>query len=391
MDFVIKGRTSVFIKKEVTEGSYQAPDSALDAIEVLEDFSGFEFTRESIERSVLSDTVESEAPRAGLPSVMGTLPTEFKASAVEGGAPRTDVLMESLLGGKRQSVSAITSTTGHTTTVINLDDLDVNKIKAGDSVHLKIAGAHKVRPVKSVNNTLGAASITLDVALDAALPDGTVIAPLTTYFFETNNSAFSVSAELGDEILEKGIGGKVESGEIGNWTTGQIPQITFAIKALELQKEVSGISLNPDFSTEPQPPVALDACAYINGVEVDYNEFKLSMKNSLSELMSACSGQGKIATRNTKLLVTGSINPYMSTDNVDWFDKFNASQAVSLFIHIGNPSTVAGEYKNISAIYMPQVVLTSVTNGDQDGVLTDELEFQAFKKNGNDTLFMSFI
>jgi hypothetical protein len=200
-----------------------------------------------------------------------------------------------------------------------------------------------------------------------------------------------VSAELGDEILEKGIGGKVESGEIGNWTTGQIPQITFAIKALELQKEVSGISLNPDFSTEPQPPVALDACAYINGVEVDYNEFKLSMKNSLSELMSACSGQGKIATRNTKLLVTGSINPYMSTDNVDWFDKFNASQAVSLFIHIGNPSTVAGEYKNISAIYMPQVVLTSVTNGDQDGVLTDELEFQAFKKNGNDTLFMSFI
>jgi hypothetical protein len=391
MDFVIKGRSSVFIKEELIESEYEAPVAASEAIEVLEDFSGFEFTRESIERSVLSDTVESEAPRAGLPSVSGSLPTEFKASSSEGGAPRSDVLLKSLLGGKRQILAPITTGVGHSATVINLDDADANKVSVGDCVLFKIPNATTVRPVKAVSNVLGAVSITLDVALDSVLPDNTVIAPLTSYYFATNDSSFSVSAELGGEILEKAIGSKVESAEIGNWTTGQIPQISFALKALELQKEVSTLALVPNFSGEPQPPVALDACAYINGVEVDYNEFTLSMANTLNELMSACAKQGKIATRNTNFIATGTINPYMSTDNVDWFEKFNASQAVSLFIYIGNPSAVTGEMENVSAIYMPQVVLTSVTNGDQDGVLTDELAFQAFRKNGNDTIFLSFI
>lgn len=387
MQFVIKGRSSIFPKEESTEGQYQGPTNALDAVEVLEDFSGFEFTRETIERSVLSDTVESEAPRAGLPSVSGSLPTEFKASSVEGQAPRADVLYKSLLGGKRQLLAPITSGTGHTTTQINLAPADAGKIKAGDCVLIKMSGNHKVRPVKSVTGDV----VTLDVALDVAPDDGVEIAPMTTYYFATNDSAFSVSAELGGEILEKAIGCKAESAEISNWTTGQIPQITFALKALELQKEVSTLNITPDFSGEPQPPVALDACAFINGVKVDYNEFSLNIANTLNELMSACAEQGKIATRNTNFMVSGSINPYMSTDNVDWFEKFNASQAVSLFIHIGNPSGVDGETKNVSCIYLPQVVLTSVTNGDQDGVLTDELEFQAFKKNGNDTIFMSFI
>jgi hypothetical protein len=387
MEFVVKGRSSVLLKEEATEGAYQEPTSALDAVEVLEEFSGFEFTRETIERSVLSDTVESEAPRAGLPSVSGSLPTEFKASAIEGHAPRADVLYKSLLGGKRQVADAITSGEEHSTTVINLDPADALKIKAGDSVLVKIPGNHQVRPVKSV----GLSSITLDVALPVAPDDGVEIAPLTTYFFQSNDTAFSVSAELGGEILEKAIGCKAEAGEISNWSTGQIPQISFQLKALELQKEVSDLEITPDFSGEPQPPVALDACAFINGEKVDYNEFSLSMQNTLNELMSACSPQGKIATRNTNFLVTGTINPYMETDSVDRFNKFNQSQSVSLFLYIANPSGVEGELKNISAIYLPQVILTSVTNGDQDGVLTDELEFQAFKKNGNDTIYMTFI
>lgn len=392
MNFVIKGRSSIFVKEEVTEGVYQAPTSAADAIEVLEDFSGFEYTRESIERNVLSDTVESEAPRPGLPDVSGTLPTEFKAASVEGAAPRADVLLSSLLGGKRQVLSEITLLAGSTTTVLNLDDADANKINAGDSVLVKIAGAHQARPVASVNNTLGSVSVTLAIALSSAPLVGVKVAPLTTYFYAENDSSFSVGAELGGEITEKAQGCKVESAEISNWTTGQIPTISFAIKALGLDKVDSVSGLTPDFSNEPQPPVALDACAYIDGEEVDYNEFSLAMTNTLNELLSACSPQGKIASRNTNFLVTGTINPYMKADAVDRFEKFNASTPVSLFVHISNPSTtVNGEIKNVAAIWLPQVVLTSVTNGDEDGVLTDELEFQAYKKLGNDTAFISFI
>jgi len=391
MSFVIKGRSSVFLKEENTEGQFNPPTNALDAIEVLDDFAGFEYSRDTIERAVLSSTVESSAPRAGLPNVAGNLPTEFKAAAVEGQAPRSDVLLKSLLGGKRSLASAIELEAGSSETVLLLNDADANKIKVGDCILVKMPNKHTVRPVKEVSNTLGNVSVTLAIALPEAPALGVEIAPLTTYYFEESDSSFSVSAELGGEITEQAKGCKVESAEISNWTTGQIPQISFAVKALGLDKVDSVSGITPDFSAEPQPPVALDACAYIDGVEVDYNEFGLTIGNTLNDILSACSSQGKIASRNTKLLVSGSINPYMKGDDVSRFAKFNSSAPVSIFVHISNPSDVAGEIKNVAAIYLPKVTLTSLTNGDQDGVLTDDMEFQASKTQGNDTIFISFI
>jgi hypothetical protein len=391
MGFVIKGRSSIFLKTEVTEGVYAAPASAADAVEVLEDFSGFEYKRDTIERSVLADTVESIAPRNGLPDVTGKLPTEFKAGPTEGSSPRGDVLYKSLLGGKRSVSAAVTSTTGHSTTVINLADADINKFKFGDSVLFKVSGNYFVRPVKSVSNVLGSVSITLDVPAPIVVPDNTVIAPLVTYFFDSTDSSFSVAGFLGGEINERASGCKVESGEISNWQTGAIPQVAFGLKALSLVKVDESPAFSPDFSLEPAPPVALDACAYIDGVEIDYNEFSLKMDNTLTDILSACSSSGKIGARNTNFKVGGKINPYMKDNSVTRFDKYNTGDPASMFLTIANPSSVVGEIKNIACVYMPQVVFTSITNGDQDGVMTDELEFQAYKKLGKDTVFISFI
>jgi hypothetical protein len=391
MSFVVKGKSNIFLKAEVTEGVYVAPTVAADAVEVLEDFAGFEYTRESIERSVLSDTIEAEAPRAGLPSVTGALPTEFKAAAAEGAAPRANLLYKSLFGGRRQQTTVVTSDTGHTTTVINLDDADASKFNIGDCVLIKQAGAHHVSPVSAVNNTPGSVAITLLIPSASAPSDAVVVSKLTTYYHANNEESLSVSAELGGDILEKALGSKVESAEISNWTTGQIPQISFNLKSLSLQKEVSALAITPDFSAEPQPPVALDAKAYIGGVAVEYNEFSLTMANTLVDLLSAADPAGKIASRNTNFLVTGTINPYMDSAGVDNFDAFNDQEAKSFFIYVANPSGVAGEIENVAAIYLPQVVFTSVTNGDQDGVLTDEIEFQAYKAAGGDTIYMSFI
>jgi hypothetical protein len=245
--------------------------------------------------------------------------------------------------------------------------------------------------VASVNNTPGSVSVTLAIALPSAPVAGVDLGRVTTYYFEENDASFSVTAELGGEILEQARGCKVESAEISNWTTGQIPNISFALKALGLDKADGSTGLTPDFSSEPRPPVALSACAYLNGVELDYNEFSLTMANTITDILSACKADGKAAARNTNFLVTGSINPYMEADDVTRFDKFNNSEAMSLFIHIGNPSAVAGELENVAAIWMPKITITSLTNGDQEGVLTDEIEFQAAKTVANDTIFISFI
>lgn len=384
MALVIKGKTSVFLKTEVTENTYVAPASAADAVEVLEDFSGFEFSRESIERAVLSNTVESEAPRAGLPEVTGTLPTEFKAAATEGAAPRADVLYKSLLGGKRQAVAAEVDA-GSTNTVVNL--VDASDVLKGDILLFKKAGEYAVRPVLSVVGN----AVTLAFALPYVPAAGVGVAAFTTYFHESYDGSFSTSAELGGEITERATGCKVESGEVSNWTPGAIPQISFALKALGLAKVDSVSGYTPDFSAEPQPPVALDAKAYLGGNSVEYSEFSLSINNTLNDVLSCSKQQGKLASRLTNFLVTGSINPYMESADVSRFEDFNNSTSTSLFVYVANPSETAGEFSNVVALWLPKIVFTSVTNGDADGVLTDEIEFQASKTVANDTLFMSFI
>lgn len=390
MALVIKGKSNVFLKDEVTENTYVAPTGTADAVEVTEDFSGFKFSRETIERKVLSSTVESEAPRVGIPEVSGTLTTEFKAAATEGAAPRADVAYRSLMGGKRHATS-LTVVAGSTTTVINLSDADVAKVAKGDTLLFKKAGQYAVSPIKSVDSTTGAAKVTLAVALPYAPAAGIVVAPVTTYYHASNDVSFSATAELGQEITEKATGCKVESGEVSGWTTGQIPTIAFAVKGLGLDKVDSVSGIVPDFSSEPQPPVALDAKAYIDGTALEYAEFALSIKNTLVDVLSAAKAQGKLAARLTNFLVTGTINPYMESADVSRFTKYNNSTPVELFIYIANPSDVAGEFENVAAIYMPKAVFTSVGNGDQDGVLTDDIEFQAAKSVSNDTLFISFI
>lgn len=119
---LIMDEGNLAVKVETTEGTYVAESAAESFLEVLAE--GFEITptREGIERNIRSATVESEAGRVGTKAVTGSVPVEFKAGATEGAAPRADALYRALLGGKRQLAGDITTQTGHTDTVLEIDD-----------------------------------------------------------------------------------------------------------------------------------------------------------------------------------------------------------------------------------------------------------------------------
>lgn len=388
---LVKGRTSVFLKEEPTEGTYTAPASAADAVEVLEDFGGFQYTREEIERNVLSDTVEVEASRPGLPTVSGDVPVEFKAGAVEGGAPLSDVLYKSLLGGKKTIASASTTkAAGNTVTVLQVEDADVSKYEKHDIILVKVPGAYQVRPIASVNATPGSATVTLAIALES-VANSVVIEKVTKYFHQENAPTFSVTTYLGGEIEDQARGVRAISAELQNWTTGQIPGFNFTCEGLDLDRAVDTPAYSPDFSAQPQPPVALSACIWLSGEKVQYPEFSLTMENTKSDIQSACSPSGKVGSRFTRFQVTGSINPYMQDDNVDLFNKFNNNGDVSVFGYASNAGTNPGEIQNVVAFWIPQAKITNIEIGDADGILTDSLEFKSYRKDGGDSVFLAFI
>jgi hypothetical protein len=388
---LVKGRTSVFATEEVTEGVYVAPASAADAVEVLDDFAGFEYTREEITRNVLSDTIESEASRPGLPSVAGDVPVEFKAAAVEGDAPRSGKLYKALLGGVRQiTSSSTTKASGNTVTELQVEDADVTKYQKNDILLVKVPGNWQVRPVLSVDATPGAAKVVLAIALDA-VANSVVIGEMTKYFHQDAAKTLSFTSYNGGEIEDQARGVRAISAELSDWTTGQIPKWSFALEGLDLGRSVDTPDFPTDFSGEPQPPVALEACVWLNGIETDYPELSLSIENTKSDILSACAPSGKVGSRFTELAVTGSINPYMQDDNTDRFNSFNQNDDLSVFAYAFNPGVGAGEKINIVAIWLPQTKITQLATGDQDGILVDQIDFKSYRKSGGDSVFLGFI
>lgn len=386
---VVTNESTIALVAEVTEGTYVAPSAGTDYVEVLSEGLELNKTRELLERSNLSSTVETEAARVGMAEVTGTIPVELKASATVGDAPQSlDILMRSLLGGKRQITSDQTSGTTHTSTTINF--ANTSAFAVGDCVVVKESGAFEVRPISSITaNT----SITFPFALDNGAPsDGVVVAQVTTYYHDTANSiSFSAEHSVGNDILQKARGLRAISGSIENWSVGQIPNMNFNVQGLDIDRADAGASFTADFSADTLPPVALSACAWVGGNKMSYSELSLSIENTVNYIMDACDADGRIGSRVTNQVVTANINPYLDdTDLTKTWDKFNDNTDVSFFAYAYNPASTAGEFDGSVAIWIPQGKIIESPIADVDGIVAENLVIRSHQSSGNDTIFMSF-
>lgn len=388
---LVKGESSVFLKEETTEGTYVAPASANDAVEVLEDGLEFNYNRDEIQRNNLTSTIEAVASRVGLKQVAGSIPVEYKSAALAGAAPREAVLYKSLLGGVKSSASSTTKT-GNTSTVLQIQDADISKYAVNDIVLVKEAGNFEMRPISAVSTTIGAATITLKFPLDGGAPaDNVVIEAFTKYYHLKGAPTFSATHYIGGEIEERVTGLRAVSANLESWETAQLASWNFAVEGLDLDRSVTAPSFTPDFASDALPPVLIEACVWINGVEVNYNALSLNLENTKAEILSACSESGKIASRFTEFVASGEINPYMEDDDVARFDSFNNNDDVHIFGYAFNPTSTAGEGQNYVAFWFPQAKVTQIPAGDEDGIMTDNISFKAYRKLGNDSVFLAFV
>ena len=390
MTTLVKGQGSLYLREEVTEGTYLAETLASQAVEPLQDGLEFNVSRNEIERKTLTDTIEAVESRLGLKTVSGSIPLELKAGATNGEAPRGAILYESLFGSQRQNTTTITTKTGNTVNTLKLEDADVAKLQVGDCILLKVAGNYQVRPIASKVTTVGNASVTMAIPFDAVV-DNAVIEKVTTYSHSSDSKSFSATFYEGGEIKNKISGLKAISASIEGWKANETPSVNFAVEGLDLQKEIASPTLSPNFASDALVPVIQSAHAWLGQDELSYSEFSLSIENTKTDLLDASSDTGKMGSRKTAFAVTGSINPYMSSDNLDRWNKYNNGDTTSLFLVAYNPTSTAGQFNQIVAIWLPNIKITNMPSADADGVLLDSIDFKCFRKNGNDTMFLSFI
>ena len=201
----------------------------------------------------------------------------------------------------------------------------------------------------------------------------------------------SMTHYIGGEIRHKGIGMRVVGGTLGNFTTAQVASMSFALQGLDFDREDGSPLYDPSFGSN-EPPVILESCVWLNGTKVQCNEVGLSIENQVGFLTSTCSSNGKISSRITGFKVTGTINPYMDDTNVAArFERFRDNDDNTLFFITSNPSGTDGEDMEFVCFWIPKCKLVESGVGDQEGIATDALSFQAFRTSGNDTLFIGMI
>lgn len=383
---VIKNESAVALKVESTEGTYVAPGASTDYIQCTAEGTEINLTREELARNTLSSSTEQEASRVGISDVSASIGVELGANSTAGAAPqRLDLLMRSLLGGKRTNTLE-TTTTSNTSTVLNFTS---HGILAGDICLIKEAGAFELRPVASVTST----TVTLAFALSNGAPsDGVEVEAFTTYYSDTSSSV-SLSCEhaVGNTLLQKAAGLRAASMSVEGWSAGQLPMANFELGGLSLTRADGAASYTPSFSADALPPVVLDACLYINGTSYSYSELSLNVENQLSFLADACSTSGKVGSRVTNQTITMSCNPYADDTSLTNWNSFNNNDDVSIFFYAYNPTGTAGEFGEAVAVWMPQCKIIAAPYADVDGVVTDALEVKAHRSSNNDSVFIGFI
>ena len=392
---LVKDDGAVFIEKEISENTYQPEQSGASAAEVLSDGLEFTPTKELLERNNRTSTVETVVSRVGQKSMAGSVPTEFKAGATEGSEPETGALYEALLGGKDTLVQR-TSLTGHTTTKIFLTAGEELQYKKGHIVKIKqseIAGADHVSPIVTVDSTGGIESITLLIPYSGAFDDNVKVAAATNYFHQSGQPTLSITNYLGGEIREKAIGMRPVSAELANFSTGQLPEMSFSLEGLDFAREVGQPLFTPSYDSQAgaEPPVVLCSKVYKDSTELTLNSLSISFTNTLGFLSSTSSCSGKISSRVTKFSVGFSINPYMEDDDIDLFTLFEDNTGFSIFGSSNNYGATQDEKEQIVAFYMPNCRIPEITTGDEDGILTDSINGTAHRDAGNDTIFLAMI
>lgn len=162
----VKSRASLLaVTTEVTAGTYVAPSAGTEFIALQEGFS-FQPNFEVLENAEIRAGIGVAQPIQGLEQPTGNIDHYLRHSGVEGTAPGYAALLKGLLGAQTTNSTQRTTTTGSTTTAIELG-AGGSDFARGFAVLQKTA-VYEIRPVHSVSSN----TLTLGFAVNNAPGSG---------------------------------------------------------------------------------------------------------------------------------------------------------------------------------------------------------------------------
>ena len=383
-------KTVVGVTKEVTEGTYVAPTGS-DVVQV-NGFPGIGPSRELVDRDIIRDAIGKLKPKLGLRAGNVEVVVEFRGGGAAGGIserPEAFKLYESALGAEIDSTAngTVEGTTS-TATVIQLNTGQGSNFQKGSIVLIN----GEVRFVLSVATD----AITLNSALDNGAPTasddvkgGFSYGPVTADHPPLSVTVFEDADPTGPEWQFRGC--RVSSIAMTDFVTGQIPKATITLEVLDFKKIIGGVPTGIVFETT-EPEVLINQFAERDGANQQINNFELTIANTVARQNDLTTAGGTQCMRVTERVVTGSFDPFVDSASIAEFTLFDDNTSFELIIAVGNKNT-AGDFTqgSVSAVWLPQSILTEIADVDADGVVTQNLPFQAHINTTDDDIYFGFV
>lgn len=393
MGDVIINNTGVAVEEETTEGTLVLPSAAASFIAPLADGLN-DITiqaKESLERANSNASLDKSASVSGIKFPSGTIGVEYKSGDSEA-APEYGVLLESGLGATEAASGDIATTTGHSTTLINM--VSTSAFAVNEIVVVKEVGGEIIHcsPIASlVTDT----SITLLVAYSASFADTVTVKKMVDYrTADSGHTSFSVtkystgSGIKTAAVRETGAGCKTTSIALSDWVTGAQPKLTFAYEGMVYTNTVAVSTYDGTYDTAT-PIVALGACIYKDSASLPMDAFAFSVENTLEPKTTTCDTNGRTGLRVTDRNITGTVTPYKSDSSVSEWDDWDDNTTFSIFGWSYN-STTAGNKEEIVAFFIPNCQYSESGQSDKGGLAQNAFSFKGLKDSTGPTVVMAF-
>lgn len=371
MAHLIKRNAKLAIEKETTEGVDAGNPAAGSYIKANAEAVEMATEKEELTNDLLGYGLGMAPHKLGLKTGTVSIAMPMAAGSTEGSKSPMSLSLESLLG--RERILAAETCSATSTTVLTIPG---HSYVAGDTILVKAAGKFEARPVLSV---AGDDVTIIPLSLD---PSETVAIGATRVYdiIEDGHPSLTITRVFGsdsDALHQKFIGAKCISMSLDNFITGQLADISFGYESFDFLRKNQ--TPNAPSYTQAERDCVKTAWVWQGGTLLRINEFSLSVTNTLAYITDTKSG--KVGSKVIKREVAGSINPYMSDGSAGLaqYNKFDQKLPFSLFITHSNPGSVDGENLNHISFYMPNCLISTIEEGDQEGLMTDVLNFKAYQ------------
>jgi hypothetical protein len=387
---------ALLINPEVTPGTFVEPDPATEMVRV----SGLQVTNDPnvLDDPTLTGGLDTGERQVGAVRHAFTATTQLRGATAAGGTPDWDTLAQiaGLLPTAQAVVPAAGATTctgGSTTTAtvnrnVDTDWSATNQAYKGRVIEVDIdgvgAGASVFTTILDYTVVAGVATITFSTTMTAPVTaSSTVKLPQQRIYIPGSANIPSASARLHRDGRSWAFSGCRGNARI-TLNSGNRGQLDFNVNARGHSTVLNDVAVPADTTNaSPRPPLwmnstSLPANCALDKITVAAQTFTLDMGNQMVLPDNPNQAEALDETEIISRDITGTTNPLaVLVATRATFAAFKAGTPMSFAALLVHGQSAGGRI----ALTVPRIIATNVGEGDRQGLVSDEISFQAAGAN----------